>query len=360
MRKYIFNAGPCKLPTPALENTAKAILDFNGIGQSIMEVSHRGKDFEAVLNEAVELMKELLGIPEGYKVVFMGGGASTQFAMIPMNFLKTKAYYLNTGTWGTKALEEAMMYGTDKAIEIASSKDKGFTYIPKGYKMPTEGDYFHITTNNTIRGTEIHEDYDCAIPLIADMSSDFMSRPVDVSKYAMIYGGAQKNIGPAGVTFVIIKDSLVEQMATDRLIPTMMRYTTHIKNDSMYNTPPCINIFVVREVLRWLKGFGGLEVMYKYNVEKAEKLYNAIDESKMFYGPVVKEDRSLMNVVFLLEDQYKEKEADFVKFCGERNIVGIKGHRSVGGFRASTYNACTLEDVDALVKAMQEFEVKNK
>ncbi|MDR0363407.1 MAG: 3-phosphoserine/phosphohydroxythreonine transaminase [Bacteroidales bacterium] len=359
MRKHIFNAGPCKLPMPALENTAKAVLDLNGIGQSIMEVSHRGKDFEAILDETIVLMKELLSIPEGYRVLFLGGGASSQFAMIPMNFLKTKAYYLNTGTWSTKALEEAVMYGTDKAIEIATSKDKGFTYIPKGYEMPKEGDYFHITTNNTIRGTEIHEDYTCNIPLIADMSSDFMSRPVDVSKYAMIYGGAQKNLGPAGVTFAIIKDTLIEQAATDRLIPTMMRYSIHAKNNSMYNTPPCINIFVVCEVLKWLKDFGGLSEMYKYNKAKAEKLYNAIDESKMFRGPVVKEDRSLMNIVFLLEDQYKEKEADFVKFCGEHNIVGIKGHRSVGGFRASTYNACSLEDVDALVKAMQEFEVKN-
>lgn len=360
MRKHIFNAGPCKLPMSALENTAKAVLDFNGLGQSIMEVSHRGKDFEAVLAETKALMVELLGIPEGYSVVFLGGGASSQFAMIPMNFLKNKAYYLNTGTWGTKALEEGLMYGADKAIEIASSKDKGFTYIPKNYTFPTEGDYFHITTNNTIRGTEIHEDYTCKIPLIADMSSDFMSRPVDVSKYAMIYGGAQKNLGPAGVTFVIVKDSFMEQaFVSDRLIPTMMRYSTHVKNDSMYNTPPCINIFVVREVLKWLKEFGGLSEMYKYNKAKAAKLYAAIDESKMFRGPVVKEDRSLMNIVFLLEDQYKDKEADFVKFCGERNVVGIKGHRSVGGFRASTYNACTLEDVDVLVKAMQDFEAKN-
>jgi len=360
MRKHIFNAGPCKLPIPALENTAKSILDLNGIGQSIMEVSHRGKDFEAILDETIVLMKELLKIPEGYHVLFLGAGASMQFAMIPMNFLRTKAYYLNTGTWATNALKEGRLYGDDKAIEIASSKDKEFTYIPKNYTKPTEGDYFHITTNNTIRGSEIHEDYTCAIPLIADMSSDFMSRPVDVSKYAMIYGGAQKNVGPSGVTFVIIRDDMLKKVA-ERPIPTMLKYQTHIDNNSMYNTPPCVNIFVMREVLKWLKDFGGLDEMFKYNKAKADKLYKAIDDSKMFRGTVVKEDRSLMNIVYVLEEQYKTEEMEnaFVKFCSERNIVGIKGHRSVGGFRASTYNACTLEDVDALVKAMSEFEAKN-
>ncbi|MDD4848417.1 MAG: 3-phosphoserine/phosphohydroxythreonine transaminase [Bacteroidales bacterium] len=361
MRKHIFNAGPCKLPMPVLEAASKSVLEFNGCGQSILEVSHRGKDFEAVIAEAGELMKELLGVPEGYHVLFLGGGASLEFAMIPMNFLRTKAYYLNTGTWATGALKEGQLYGMDKAIEIASSKDKDFTYIPKygkHYQMPTEGDYYHITTNNTIRGSEIHEDYTCSIPLIADMSSDIMSRPVDVSKYHMIYGGAQKNIGPAGATFVILKDEMLQRIA-DRPIPTMMKYQIHVDKGSMNNTPPCYAIYVILETLRWLKGFGGVSEMYKYNQAKAEKLYNAIDNSKMFRGTVEKEDRSLMNIVFVLEEKYKAMEADFVKFAGERNIVGIKGHRSVGGFRASTYNACTLEDVDALVKAMQDFEVKN-
>lgn len=362
MRKHIFNAGPCKLPIPVLEAASKATLELGNIGQSILEVSHRSKDFEAVIHETESLIKELLGIPEGYHVLFLGGGASLEFAMIPMNFLRTKGYYLNTGTWATGALKEGLMYGADKAIEIASSKDRDFTYIPKygkDYQMPTSGDYYHITTNNTIRGSEIHEDYKCSIPLIADMSSDIMSRPVDVSKYAMIYGGAQKNIGPAGCTFVILKDEMLQNVATDRIIPTMMKYQTHVDKESMYNTPPCFAIYVIRETLLWLKNFGGVSEMYKYNQAKADKLYNAIDNSKMFRGTVAKEDRSLMNIVFVLEEKYKEHEADFVKFAGERNIVGIKGHRSVGGFRASTYNACTLEEVDILVKAMQDFEVKN-
>jgi len=237
MRKHIFNAGPCKLSDPALKNTAEAVLDLNGIGQSILEVSHRSKDFEAILNEAVALMKEILNIPEGYSVLFLGGGASLQFAMIPFNFLKTKAFYLNTGTWSTAAIKEAKMFGE---VEVVSSEDKKFTYIPKGYKIPADVDYVHITTNNTIRGTEIFEDYSFGKPLIADVSSDFLSRPIDVSKYVMIYGGAQKNLGPAGVTFVIIKSDYLSNVVADRKIPTMLQYKTHIDGGSMYNTPPCV------------------------------------------------------------------------------------------------------------------------
>ncbi|MEA3444316.1 MAG: 3-phosphoserine/phosphohydroxythreonine transaminase [Bacteroidota bacterium] len=355
MRKHIFNAGPCVLSDPARENTAKAILDLDGSGQSIMEVSHRGKEFIAIFDETVALFKEVMDIPEGYSVLFMGGGASTQFAMIPFNFLKTKAFYLDTGTWSTKALKEAKLFGE---VEVVSSKDKGYSFIPKGYNVPADIDYFHITTNNTIKGTEIHEDYDCKVPLFADMSSDILSRPVDVAKYDMIYGGAQKNLGPAGVTFVIIKDALLDKVV-DRTIPTMLKYSTQIENGSMFNTPPVLPIFVVRETLRWVKSLGGVAEMYKLNKAKADLLYNAIDQSNMFVGTVEKEDRSLMNICFVMEEKYKELEADFVKFAGTKNCVGIKGHRSVGGFRASCYNALSIESVQVLVDAMEEFEKTN-
>ncbi len=356
MRKHIFNAGPCVLSDSARENTAKAVLDLNGIGQSIMEISHRGKDFQAIFDETIALFKELLSIPEGYSVLFLGGGASLQFGMIPFNFLKTKAAYLNTGTWASKAIIEAQLFG--ETVVVASSKDKNFTYIPKDYNVPADADYFHITTNNTIKGTEIHVDYDCKVPLIADMSSDILSRPVDVSKYVMIYGGAQKNLGPAGVTFVIIKDSFLEEVS-DRPIPTMLKYSTHIAEDSMFNTPPVLPIFVVGESLKWLKSLGGIEVMYQMNKDKANLLYNAIDQSQMFTGTVAKEDRSLMNICFVMKDEYKEKEADFIKFAQDKGCVGIKGHRSVGGFRASTYNALPIESVQVLVDAMNEFERLN-
>ena len=356
MRKHIFNAGPCKLSDSALKNTSDALLDFNGIGQSIIEVSHRSKEFIAVMDSAVELMKENLNIPEGYSVLFVGGGASTQFAMLSMNFLKNKALYLNTGTWSTKAIKEAKMWGD--VIEV-SSADKGFTYIPKGYDIPADLDYVHITTNNTIKGTEIFEDYDFGVPLIADMSSDIMSRKIDISKYAMIYGGAQKNLGPAGVTFIIIKDSFAAKVVEGRTIPTMLQYKTHMDNGSMFNTPPVINIFVINETLKWVKSMGGVSAMDKLASDRANLLYNAIDSSKMFVGTVAKEDRSRMNMCFVMTEKYKEKEAEFVAFAAEKNCVGIKGHRSVGGFRASAYNASTMDDVKALVNAMNEFEAKN-
>jgi len=355
MRKHIFNAGPCKLSDRTLENTAKAILEFNNSGQSIMEVSHRGKDFEAVLADTVSLMREILDIPENYHVMFLGGGASLQFCMIPYNFLKTKAFYLNTGTWSTAAIKEAKLWG--EVVEV-SSKDKDFTYIPKGFTIPDDVDYVHITTNNTVRGSEIHEDWTCKAPLIADMSSDILSRKVDVKKYAMIYGGAQKNMGPAGVTFVIIRNDMLEKLA-DRPIPTMLKYQTHVDGDSMYNTPPCINIFALRETLYWVKEMGGLDAMNKLADQRANAVYGAIDSSKMFRGTVAKEDRSRMNIVFVLEEQYKHLEEDFVKFASSKGCVGLKGHRSVGGFRASTYNACNMDDVNALIAAMKEFEKAN-
>ncbi len=356
MRKHIFNAGPCKLSDSLLKNSAEAILEFNGLGQSLIEISHRSKDFQAVMNETVDLMKEVLSIPEGYSVLFLGGGASLQFAMIPYNFMKSKSFYVNTGTWSSKAIKEAKMWG--EVVEV-SSKDKNFTYYPKGFNISNDVDYVHITTNNTISGTEIFEDLDVKAPLIADMSSDFLSRPVDVSKYDMIYGGAQKNLGPAGVTFIIIKDVLLEKVVADRQIPTMFQYGIHIDKGSMFNTPPVFNIFAVRETLKWVKAMGGVKAMEKLAKDRAELLYNAIDNSNMFVSPIVKEDRSRMNIVFVMKDEYKEKEADFIAFAGERNCVGIKGHRSVGGFRASTYNASTMEDVQALVGAMKDFEAKN-
>lgn len=356
MRKHIFNAGPCKLSDSLLKNSAEAILEFNGLGQSLIEISHRSKDFQAVMDETVDLMKEVLSIPEGYSVLFLGGGASLQFTMIPYNFMKSKSFYVNTGTWSSKAIKEAKMWG--EVVEV-SSKDKNFTYYPKGFNIPNDVDYVHITTNNTISGTEIFEDLDVKAPLIADMSSDFLSRPVDVSKYDMIYGGAQKNLGPAGVTFIIIKDVLLEKVVADRQIPTMLQYGIHIDKGSMFNTPPVFNIFAVRETLKWVKAMGGVKAMEKLAKERAELLYNAIDNSNMFVSPIVKEDRSRMNIVFVMKDEYKEKEADFIVFAGERNCVGIKGHRSVGGFRASTYNASTMEDVQALVEAMKDFEAKN-
>ena len=355
MRKHIFNAGPCKLSDRTLENTSKAILELNNTGQSIMEVSHRGKDFQAIMDDTVALMKEVLDIPDNYSILFLGGGASLQFCMIPYNFLKTKAFYLDTGTWSTSAIKEAKLWG--EVVEV-SSKDKDFTYIPKGFTVPKDVDYVHITTNNTIRGTEIFEDWTFDAPLIADMSSDILSRKIDISKYAMIYGGAQKNMGPAGVTFVIIRNDMLDKVV-DRPIPTMLKYKTHIDNGSMYNTPPCVNIFAVRETLLWVKEMGGMDAMNKLADQRANLLYSTIDNSKMFRCPVVKEDRSRMNIVFVMEDKYKHLEEDFVKYASSKNCIGLKGHRSVGGFRASTYNACTMDDVKALVKAMEEFEKQN-
>lgn len=353
MRKHIFNAGPCKLSDPCLENTAKAVLELNNCGQSILEVSHRSKDFQAVMDEAVALFRQVLSIPENYHVLFMGGGASTQFAMIPMNFLKTKAAYVNTGAWSKKAIEEAKLFGNVEVI--ASSQDKDYTYYPKGFKIPADVDYLHITSNNTIRGTEILEDLNSPVPLIADMSSDILSRPVDVSKYAMIYGGAQKNMGPAGVTFVIIRNDMLEKLA-DRAIPTMLRYSTHIENESMYNTPPCVNIFAVKETLKWVKSMGGVQAMEKLAKERAEMLYAEIERNPLFRPTVEEGSRSRMNIPFIWTQGKEDLQEKFLDFAKVRNIVGIKGHRSVGGFRASTYNACTIEDVKALVKCMQDFE----
>jgi phosphoserine aminotransferase len=356
MKKHNFYAGPSILPQFTIENTAKAVLDLNGTGLSVMEISHRSKEFQAVIDEAQDLFKELLGIPEGYSVLFVGGGASTQFAMIPYNFLNKKAAYLNTGAWAKKALKEAKFFGDVDVI--ASSEDKTFNYIPKGWEVPADADYFHITTNNTIYGTEIREDFDVNVPLIADMSSDIFSRPVDVSKYAVIYGGAQKNLGPAGVTFVIVKNDALGKV--DRPIPTMMNYQTHIDKGSMFNTPPCLPIYASLMTLRWIKENGGVAEMQKRAEKKADLLYGEIDRNKCFKGTVTDpNDRSYMNICFVMNDGFEEFEKDFMELATSKGMVGIKGHRSVGGFRASTYNALPYESVEAFVDVMQEFEQKH-
>lgn len=352
-----FNAGPCVLPKEAINAAIEALKDFAGTGMSVIEVSHRSKEWQAVMDETEALWKEILNIPDGYKVLFLGGGASTQFLMIPMNFLEKKAAYLETGVWAKKALKEAK--GIGDAYALASSADATFNYIPKGWQIPTDVDYFHITTNNTIYGTEIRQDFDSPVPLIADMSSDIMSRPVDVSKYTCIYGGAQKNVGPAGVTFVIVKKDALGKVS--RYIPTMLNYKTHVDDSSMFNTPPVFSIFVMKETLKWLKGIGGLTVMQKMNKEKSDLLYNEIDRNSMFVGTVAnKEDRSVMNHCWVMAPEYKDKEEAFMAFAKERGMVGIKGHRSVGGFRASLYNACPKASVEALVQCMQDFEKANK
>jgi len=355
MKKHNFNAGPSILPKIAIENSAKAILDLNGIGLSLLEISHRSKDFQAIIDEAVALFKELLSIPENYHVLFLGGGASMQFCMIPYNLLQKKAAYLETGVWAQKAIKEAKLFG--QVDVVASSGDKNFNYIPKNFAIPADADYFHITTNNTIYGSEIRFDIDSPVPLIADMSSDILSRPVDVSKYAMIYGGAQKNLGPAGVTFVILHEDILGKV--DRAIPSMLNYKTHIKEGSMYNTPPCFAIFTCLETLKWIKSLGGVKAVEAMNIKKAELLYDAIDNSRMFVGTVEKDSRSLMNICFVMKEQYKDKEDAFMEFAKSKGMVGIKGHRSVGGFRASTYNALPIESVQAMIDCMHEFETIN-
>ena len=352
MKKHNFNAGPSILPRVAIENAAKAILDFEGSGLSLLEISHRTKDFEAVNNEAMALFRELLNIPDNYKILFLGGGASTQFFEVPYNFLEKKAGYVNTGVWAKKAIKEAKNFGEVQVL--ASSEDKNFTYIPKGYAIPTDLDYLHITTNNTIYGTEYHTDIDSPVPVIADMSSDILSRPVDVSKYGMIYGGAQKNIGPAGVTFVIVREDLLGKVS--RPLPSMVDYRNHIANDSMFNTPPVFAIYVVKETLKWLKSIGGVKEIQKRNRAKAELLYDAIDNSKVFVGTAVKEDRSLINVCFVMQEKYADLAPEFLEFAKGKGMVGIKGHRLVGGFRASIYNALPAESVQALIDCMREFE----
>ena len=346
-----FNAGPCVLPDQAIEKSIEALKDFAGTGMAVIEVSHRSKEWGEVMDECRALWRELLDIPDTHEILFLGGGASMQFLFVAMNFLEKKAAYLETGVWAKKALKEAR--GLGDAYALASSADKTFSYIPKGYVIPEDIDYFHITSNNTIYGTEIRYDIDSPVPLIADMSSDIMSRPVDVSKYALIYGGAQKNVGPAGVAFAIVRKDALGKVS--RYIPTMLDYRTHIDGGSMFNTPPVFPIFVMKETLKWLKGLGGVEAINKINVRKAEILYNEIDSNPLFVGTAAREDRSIMNVCFVMAPGYEALQDEFMSFSKERGMVGIKGHRSVGGFRASIYNACPVESVEALVACMKEF-----
>ena len=354
MKKWNFGAGPSILPPEVMKATADACVDYNGLGLSLMEMSHRTKDFQAVMDEAQDLFKELLGIPEGYSVLFVGGGASLEFCMVPYNLLEKKAAYLNTGVWAKKALKEAKLFG--EVVEVASSATDNFTYIPREYTIPADADYFHITTNNTIYGTELREDLDSPVPLVADMSSDIFSRPVDVSKYALIYGGAQKNLSMAGVTFVIVKDEILGKVS--RPIPTMLDYRTHASKGSMFNTPPVIPIYCALQTLKWIKAQGGVKEMERRAIERAELLYAEIDRNKMFRGTACKDSRSLMNICFVMADEYKDLEKEFLAFAQEKGMVGIKGHRDVGGFRASCYNAMPLEGVKALVACMQEFEAQ--
>ena len=355
MKKHNFNAGPSILPREVIENTAKAILDFNGSGLSLMEISHRAKDFQPVVDEAEALIKEILDIPDGYKVLFLGGGASLEFCMVPYNFLAKKAAYLNTGVWAKKAMKEAKNFG--EVVEVASSADANYTFIPKSYTIPTDADYFHVTTNNTIYGTELKGDLDSPIPMIADMSSDIFSRPVDVSKYNCIFAGAQKNLAMAGVTLVIVKEDALGKV--DRVIPTMLDYRTHVEKGSMFNTPPVVPIYSALMTLRWLKAQGGVKEMDRRAAEKAKMLYAEIDRNKLFVGTVKEEDRSRMNICFVMNPEYKDLEAEFLAFATSQGMVGVKGHRSVGGFRASCYNAMPKESVQALIDCMQEFEKKH-
>lgn len=354
MKKHNFNAGPSVLADEVIENAAKAVLDFNGSGLSLLSISHRSKDFDAVMAEADALFRELLHIPDNYKIFYIGGGASTMFYEVPANFLGKKAGYVNTGVWSKKAIKEAKRYGE---VEIlATSEDRNFTYIPKGFAIPSDLDYLHITSNNTIYGTEYHEDLSSPVPLIADMSSDILSRPVDVTKYAMIYGGAQKNLAPAGVVFAIIREDMLDKQVRD--LPTMVSFRTHVENNSMFNTPPVFPIYVLKETLKWLKSIGGVEEIYRRNQEKAQLLYDEIDRNPLFRGTVEKQDRSLMNICFVMADGYEELAPEFLEYTKAHDIVGIKGHRLVGGFRASCYNALKKESVEMLVKCMRDFAEK--
>jgi phosphoserine aminotransferase len=356
MKKHNFYAGPSILPQYTLDKAIEGIKDFAGTGLSVLEISHRSKEFVACVSDTIALFKELLEIPAGYQVIFLGGGASLQFAMVPMNMLEKKAAYLNTGEWAGKALKEAKLFG--EVVEVASSKEKLFNYIPKNYSIPSDADYFHITTNNTIYGTELKKDLDVKIPLVADMSSDIFSRPVDVSKYAIIYGGAQKNLAPAGMAFVIIKEDVLGKVT--RPLPSMLDYRVHIKGETMFNTPPVFTIFAAQQTLTWLKNLGGVRAIQKKNIEKAKILYDEIERNKLFVPTIADpEDRSLMNICFVMKPEYKDLEKPFADFAKSKGILGIEGHRSTGGFRASTYNALPKESVEVLVNTMKEFESKN-
>ena len=355
MNKYNFSAGPSIISEYCKRETAAGILNLNNTGLSIMEISHRSPEFTEVMVDATTHLRDLLQVPVDYHILFLQGGASMQFCMVPYNLLNKKAAYLDTGSWAKNAIKEAKFFG-DVEI-IASSADANYSYLPKKYSIPEDADYLHITTNNTIFGTQIKSDIDSPVPLVADMSSDILSRPLDISKYGIVYGGAQKNLGPAGVTVVIIKEDILGKVG--RPIPTMLDYKTHISKSSLFNTPPCLSIYACLQNMRWLKQIGGVEEMYKINKKKAKMLYDEIDRNKLFEATVkIEEDRSIMNVTFVMTPEYVDKEVDFREFATSRGLVSIKGHRSVGGFRASIYNAMPVEGVKALVTAMKEFEAK--
>ena len=352
MKKYNFNAGPSMLPREVVEETAKAVLDYNGMGLSLMELSHRSAEFKPVLDEARALLKELLDVPAGYEVLFLGGGASMHFCMVPFNLLARKAAYLNTGVWSSKAIKEARLFG--EVVEVASSADKAFSYIPKGFDIPADADYLHVTSNNTIYGTQLRKDIDSPVPLVADMSSDILSRPVDVSKYSCIYGGAQKNLAQSGLSFVIVRESALGKV--ERAIPSILDYGVHIANGSMFNTPPTLPIYTALCNLRWVKEQGGVVEMERRAAERAAVVYDEIDRNPLFRGTAVDEDRSYMNIDFVMAPGYEELEDAFIEYAAARGVVAIKGHRSVGGFRASCYNAMPLEGARMLVECMRGFE----
>lgn len=354
--KHNFGAGPGILPQEVLKQAAAAVVDFNGLGLSLLEISHRTPEFESVLNEAIELTKELLNVPDGYSVLFLQGGASTQFAMAPYNLLPQdgKVAFLETGVWAKKAIKEAKFFGNVEVV--ASSGDDNFRYIPKDFKIPADAAYFHITSNNTIYGTQLQQFFPSSVPVVCDMSSDIFSRPINVADFGLIYAGAQKNMGPAGVALVIVKNDILGK--TGRKIPSMLDYQVHIEGGSLYNTPPVFAIYVSMLTLRWLKAKGGVEAIEKENQAKAKALYAEIDRNPLFKGVCVPEDRSLMNVCFIPLNP--EHEKPFLKFAQERNLIGLKGHRSAGGFRASIYNALPITSVHALIETMQEFEENHK
>jgi phosphoserine aminotransferase len=354
MRKHNFNAGPAILPADVIKQASEAAADFMGSGMSILEISHRSPDFVPLLDEATALVKELIGLSDEYEVLFLTGGASSQFFMTAMNLLPPNgtAAYVDTGSWSSKAIKEAKRFG--EITVVASSKESNYNYIPKDYAVPSNASYLHITTNNTIFGTQYKNLPNTSIPLVADMSSDIMSKPIDYQKFSVIYAGAQKNLGPAGVSLVIVKKDALGK--TGRDLPSMLNYQTHIDNQSSFNTPPVFPIYVTLLTLRWIKAFGGLHKMNQHNETKAGHLYDALDTNPLFIGTAAKEDRSDMNVTFLLKDESLQKE--FLEVCKAADIEGIKGHRSVGGFRASIYNALPVESVQHLIEVMDDFANK--
>lgn len=357
MKKHNFSAGPAILPASVMEEAAQAARDFNGMGLSILEISHRSPAFIAVLDEAEALVRELLGLSDEFAVIWLSGGASTQFFMAPMNLLDEgeTAAYADTGTWSAKAIKEAKNFGTIEVV--ASSKAENYHHIPKGFSVPAHAKYLHITSNNTIFGTQYHHWPEVSMPLVADMSSDIFSRPLDVERFGLIYAGAQKNLGPAGTTLLIVRKDMLGKVS--RKLPAMLDYRLHIENGSTYNTPPVFPIFVSMLTLRWIKANGGLAGMAQHNEAKAKLLYAEIDANPMFQGVVAREDRSLMNAVFVMAPGKEALEKDFLAAAKEVSCVDIKGHRSVGGFRASIYNAMPLESVEVLVEAMQAFAQKH-